>query len=151
MHWLNSFMDKLYAFWEKVRPGFQAVGRFLRSAGNIFYKIGYYLYWFRSIILAAPVAAAAFIIAQKNMDQLPQQVEITKIAIDTKAQDALFGFLALSVDTISRDLAVYGPLALTILCLAMMILSKRALYPFVIAVLTLCLPFVLYFFNVYPM
>lgn len=151
MHWLNSFMEKLYAFWAKVRPGFQAVGRVLRKVGHVFYKIGYYLYLFRSVILAAPVAAAAVIIASKNAERLPETVEVTKFAIDTQDPEALFGFLALSTDFISRDMAVMGPLMLTVLCLVMMIFSKRALYPFVIALFTLCLPFALHFFNVFPM
>lgn len=151
MHWLNSFMDKLYAFWAKVRPGFQAVGRVLRKIGNVFYKIGYYLYLFRSVILAAPVAAVAVMIASTNLERLPEKVEITKMAIDTKAQDAMFGFLVLSADTISREAAVFGPLMLTAVCLVMMIFSKRAMYPFLIALFTLCLPFALYYFNIYPM
>lgn len=150
MPWLNSFMNKLYAFWEKIRPAFAAIGRFFSKAGKVFYKIGSYLYLLRSLILAAPVAAVAFIIAMNNMERLPETLEVTKISYNPQAQDALFGFLELGVDTISRDMAVYGPLALTVACLVMMILSKRALYPFVIALLTLCLPFVLYFFQIYP-
>ncbi len=150
MHWLNSFVDKLRAFWAKVRPGFQAVGRFFRAVGKVFYKIGHYLYLMRSLILGAPVAAAAVILADRNMDQLPKMVEVTKMAINTKAQDALFGFLELTTTTISRDLAVYGPVMLTAVCLLMMIFSKRMMYPFLIALFTLCLPIALYFFSVFP-
>ncbi len=151
MHWLNSFMDKLYAFWEKVRPGFQAVGRFFRKLGNVLYKIGHYLYLMRSLILAAPVAAVAAMLAVTNLDRLPEEVEVTKMAINTNAQDALFGFLELTTATVSREAAVFGPVILTAVCLVMMIFSKRALYPFLIALFSLCLPIALYLFNVYPM
>lgn len=150
MQWFSSFVDKLRAFWEKVRPGFQVVGRIFRAIGKVFYKIGHYLYLMRSLILGAPVAAAAVILADRNMSELPKMVEVTKMAINTKSQDALFGFLELTTATISRDLAVYAPLMLTAVCILMMIFSKRMLYPFLIALFTLCLPLALYFFSVFP-
>lgn len=150
MHWLNSFMDKLYAFWEKVRPGFQAAGRFFRKLGKVFYKIGHYLYLMRSLILAAPVAAVTAVLAATNLERLPEEVEVTKMAINTKAQDALFGFLELTTATVSREAAVYGPVMLTAVCLVMMIFSKRTLYPFLIALFSLCLPIVLYYFTIFP-
>lgn len=150
MHWLNSFMDKLYAFWEKVRPGFQAVGRFFRKLGEGLHKIGQYLYLMRSLILGAPVAAAAVVLAARNMDRLPKSVEVTKMAINTKAQDALFGFLELTSTSITREAAVYGPVILTAVCLVMMIFSKRTLYPFLIALFSLCLPIALYYFTIFP-
>lgn len=150
MHWLNSFMDKLYAFWEKVRPGFQAAGRFFRKLGEGLHKIGQYLYLMRSLILGAPVAAAAVVLAARNMDRLPKSVEVTKMAINTKAQDALFGFLELTSTSITREAAVYGPVILTAVCLVMMIFSKRTLYPFLIALFSLCLPIALYYFTIFP-
>ena len=150
MHWLSSFIDKLKAFWEKVRPGFQAVGRFFRKLGKALGKIGHYLYLMRSLILGAPVAAAAVVLASRNMDRLPKSVEVTKIAINTKAPDALFGFLELSTAAITRDAAVYGPVILTAACLLMMIFSKRTLYPFLVALFSLCLPIALYYFTVFP-
>ena len=151
MHWLNSFVDKCKTFWGKVSPVLRAIGRVFRAVGKVFYKIGYYLYLMRSLILGAPVAAAAVLLANENMDRLPKAVEVTKMAINTKAQDALFGFLELTTDTISRDLAVYGPVFLTAVCLLMMIFSKRMMYPFLIALFTLLLPIALYYFNVFPM
>jgi cytochrome bd-type quinol oxidase subunit 2 len=85
-----------------------------------------------------------------NMRRLPETVEVTKMAINTKSEEALFGFLELSTTTISRGLAVNFPVILTAICLVMMLCSKRAMYPFVIAVFTLLLPIALYFFAVFP-
>lgn len=151
MQWLNNFMEKFYVFTEKVRPGFQAAGKFFRSLGSSLYTIGLYMYRMRSIILAAPLAAATAILAFLNMGRLPETVEITKIAINTKADDALFGFLALTPGQISRYTAVLGPVFITSACIVMMLCSKRTLFPFIIALFSLCLPMAIYFFNVYPM
>ncbi len=151
MQWLNTFMDKLYAFMGKVIPVFQWIGRFFAALGKGFYKIGLYIYWLRSLLLAPPVAAVALILAMNNMENLAETVEVTKIAYNPEAADALFGFLELGTTTITREAAVYGPAMLTAACLVMMIFSKRTLYPFLISIFTLCLPLVIWFFSVYPM
>ena len=150
MQWLNNFMDKLYAFWQKVRPGFAATGRVFKNIGKVFYYIGLWIYRLRSIFLSVPVALAALALATMNLRRLPETLEVTKIGINTQSEEALFGFLELTTTTISRALAVNFPVILTAICLVMMLCSKRALYPFVIAVFTLCLPLALYFFTVFP-
>ena len=151
MQWLNTFMDKYYAFVDKVRPVLAAIGSFLKVLGSSVYKIGVYMYRLRSILLAAPVAAVALILGMQNMQRLPESVEITKFAFNPEAENALFGFLELSTDVITRDMAVFGPAMITAVCLVMMMCSKRTLYPFIISVFSLCLPLVLYFFSTYPM
>lgn len=150
MQWLNTFMDKFYAFVEKVRPGFAAVGRFFRMLGDAFYRIGLYMYRLRSLILAAPVAGVALILATENQQRLAETVEVSKITYNPQAADALFGLLELSTTTITRDAAVWGPAMITAACLLMMICSKRTLYPFLISVFSLCLPVVIWFFSIYP-
>lgn len=151
MQWLNAFMDKYYAFVEKVRPAFSAVGAFLKTLGSSLYKIGVYMYRLRSILLAAPVAAAAAMLAMQNMERLPESVEITKLTFNPQAEHALLGFLELGTELITRDMAVFGPAVITAVCLVMMMCSKRTLYPFIISVFSLCLPLALYYFTVYPM
>ena len=151
MHWLQRFWDWLKAFWSSAIPVFKAIGRFFVVLGKSLYTIGVYLFRLRGIILAAPVAAATVIIASINMDRLPDTLDMTKISFNAEAENALFGFLEISSVTISRELAVLGPVVLTGVCLVMMLLSKRTLYPFLISLFTLCLPFALYFFHIYPM
>ena len=150
MQWLNTFMDKFYAFVEKIRPFFVFMGRFFRGVGEAFYKVGLYMYRLRSLILAAPVAGIAVILAMENRDRLAETVEVSTVKFNPQAADALFGFLEVGTATITRDLAVYGPAAITAACLLMMIFSKRTLYPFMISIFTLCLPVVIWFLSVFP-
>ena len=150
MQWLNTFMDKLYAFGQRLLPVFAAIGRFLYATGEAFYKIGLYMYRLRSLLLAAPVAAVALILAMDNQERLAETVEISTISFNPEAADALFGFLELGTTTITRDAAVYGPAMITAACLLMMICSKRTLYPFLISIFSLCLPLVIWFFSTYP-
>ena len=49
--------------------------------------------------------------------------------------------------SISREMAVYGPLALTGGCLLMMIFSRKVIYPWLISVFTLLLPLLLIALN----
>lgn len=151
MQWINTFMDKFYAFWDRVFPVLAGIGRFFKALGEIFFKIGLYIFRLRSLLLAAPVAAVALILAMDNQARLAETVEITKITYNPQAADALFGFLELSTTTITRDAAVYGPAMITAACLLMMMCSKRTLYPFMISVFSLCLPLVIWFFSIYPM
>ena len=92
MQWLNTFMDKFYAFIEKVRPVFGAIGSFFKALGRGFYKIGLYMYRLRSLLLAAPVAAVALILAMENKERLAETIEITKISYNPEAAPRnLFG------------------------------------------------------------
>lgn len=150
MQWLNTFMDSFYHFLDKVRPVFAAIGRFFKTLGDALYKVGLYMYRLRSLILAAPVAGVALILALESQDRLAETVEISEITFNPEASDALFGFLELGTTTITREAAVFGPLMITAACLLMMMCSKRTLYPFLISVFSLCLPLVIWFFSVYP-
>lgn len=150
MQWINTFMDKFYTFVARIRPFFMAIGRFFRALGEAFYKIGLYMYRLRSLILAAPVAGVAVILAMENQDRLAETVEVSTFRYNPEAVDALFGFLEIGTTTITRDAAVFGPAIVTGACLLMMIFSKRTLYPFLISVFSLCLPLVIWFLSVYP-
>lgn len=151
MEWLDRQMEKWNQFVERVRPGFEAVGGFFGRIGNGFATLWRYLFALRSVILAAPLAAAAAVLAVLNMNKLPETVEITAISIDPESADALFGFLVLETQYITREMAVMGPLVVTMACLLLMLCSKRTLYPFMIALFSLCLPLILQFFCTYPM
>ena len=51
---------------------------------------------------------------------------------------------------ISRDMAVLGPLGLTVACLLLMFCSRKAMYPWAISIFTLVLPLLLLISNLYP-
>ena len=97
-----------------------------------------WIYRLRGLILAAPVVYAAMKIADYNMTNLPEEVGINLQATGEFAQ------------TISREFAVYGPLALTAACLAMMLCSRKIMYPWAISVFTLIVPILLLISNQYP-
>jgi hypothetical protein len=52
--------------------------------------------------------------------------------------------------TITRDLAVMGPLGLTAACLLLMFCSRKAMYPWAISIFTLILPLLILITNLYP-
>ena len=97
-----------------------------------------WIYKLRSVLLAIPVAVGAVILAVRNMAQLPEQVGINLLADGTFEQ------------TVSRGVAVMGPLAVTALCLLLVFTSKRVLYPWLISLLTLALPLLLWVTNTFP-
>lgn len=83
----------------------------------------------RSVALAIPVAAIAVILAVRNMAGLPDEI--------------VLGF-GENLRTLSKSIAVLGPLALTALSLLMTFCSKRVVYPWIISLFTLVLPIVLH-------
>ncbi len=135
---------------EKLSPAVQKTGHGLKVAGKSMGIIAGYMYKLRSVILAAPVAAAAAVLAVTNMSRLPAVVEITRVTLDTQSQDSLFGCLVIGVDYISREVAVLLPLILTVGCLLLTLCSKRVFYPWIISVFTLILPLFLLLSNMYP-
>lgn len=151
MDFIHSFMEKLNNFWQKIAPVFRAIGAGFRSFGRGVGVVWGYIYKLRAIFLAIPVATVAAVQAVTNMARLPDMVEYTILRIDKEAENALFGSVVMSVEQISREIAVFGPLMLTVVCLLLLLCSKRTLYPWIISVFTLCVPVVIYYLNVYPM
>ena len=114
---------------------FKTVMAKINSVINI---IGVVLFRLRKLVLAAPVVYYALKLAAQNMEKLPQTVGLNLQSTGEYAA------------TISRELAVMGPLGLTAGCLLMMFCSRKALYPWAISVFTLVLPLLLLLSNVYP-
>lgn len=96
------------------------------------------IYRLRSIFLAIPVVWYALKLASYNGKHLPEDVGIY---LQSTGEFAL---------TISRELAVMGPLAVTAACLMLMLTSRKALYPWAVSVFTLILPVLLLVSNLYP-
>ena len=100
--------------------------------------IGLWLYRLRKFVLAAPVVYYALRLAAYNSKHLPELVGLGLQA------DGEFAF------TISRYLAVVGPLGLTAGCLVMMFCARKAMYSWAISIFTLALPLLLLLSNTYP-
>ena len=99
---------------------------------------GKWLYRLRKPVMAAPVVYYALKLASYNNQHLPEQVGINLQSTGEFAQ------------TLSRNVAVMGPFALTMACLVLMFCSRKAMYAWAISVFTLALPLLLLFSNLYP-
>lgn len=163
MKWMDRLIEKWYRFVDFVSPFNRGFSRVFRAIRRTFRNLWKYIFWFRSVILGAPLAVAAVVLAAQNMARLPDEVPYTKLLFysehkqkflpflfTSEAESVLFGFLAMIPDTISKAQAVFMPLTMTAVCIVLMILSKRMLYPFLIGLLTLVLPFVIYWFIEFP-
>lgn len=110
----------------------------LKAIGRVLGSIGKWIFRLRGFFMAIPVALAALALAAKNMARLPEEVGINLLATGE------YQFL------ISRGLAVMAPLVVTAVCLVMMWLSRRTIYPWVISIFSLVLPILIYITNVFP-
>jgi len=112
-----------------------------RSA-QVFKKIWYvitltgkWIYFLRSIFLAIPVAVLALGLAMRNMRLLPESVGINIL------QTGEYQWM------ITRNLAVFGPLVVTGVCLLLTLCSRKMLYPWLISIFTLALPLLIWVTN----
>ena len=151
MNWLDRVVARWDWFVGKISPVWDVICRIFGGVGHVLALIWKYIYMFRGILISVPVAIAAAVVASWGRKNLPEMVEITHVLVDKDADGALFGLFVMTTEQISRDVAIGVPLLLTAICLVFTILSKRTLYPWLISVLTLCLPIVMYLLNTYPM
>lgn len=104
------------------------VGAFMKSAFQ-------FIFCFRKAFLAIPVLIAAIIQAKHNMAELGTKVGIILESSGTYST------------IITRGQAVVYPFLLTCLCLVCMFCSRKAFYPWLIAVVTLAIPTVILVLN----
>ena len=100
--------------------------------------IGVWLFRLRKFVMAAPVVYYALKLADYNRANLPEEVGLNLQATGEFTR------------MISREMAVTGPLALTIACLFLMFCSRKATYAWAISIFTLALPILLLISNLYP-
>lgn len=135
---MEKLKEKFRAAWEKVAPVFRGIKKVIDAVVNFFKIVGSYLFSIRKPIMAVPVVLAALRLAQYNATNLPE-----KVGLDLQATGE-YAFV------ISRNAAVLGPLAVTALCLVLMFLSRRTVYPWVISIFTLVLPVLIFVTNAFP-
>ena len=135
-------LKELTAGWNQVQG---EVKESLESNGSVWSKIKRVvgilimcIYRLRSVFLAVPVVYYALKLAAYNGTHLPEKVGLNLLSNGEFAM------------TISRELAVMGPLAVTCACLVLMLTSRKALYPWAISIFTLILPILLLVSNLYP-
>lgn len=109
-----------------------------KSFKEVMKVIWMWTYRLRSVILSIPVAIGAILLAIYNRDHLPETVGINIQSSGVFAQ------------TVEKNVAVMGPLAVTAVCLLMVFCSRRVVYPWIISIFSLALPVLIYFTNVFP-
>lgn len=131
----REFKDKMKASWNetddfRTKSG-EATGKFVRVV-----RIAWsWIYRLRSVILGLPVAICAVVQAVQNMAELP---EIVGIGLQPSGEFALL---------LNRPVAALAPLAVTAVCLLMMLCSRKVFYPWLISVFSLLLPLVILYSN----
>jgi multidrug efflux pump subunit AcrB len=109
-----------------------------KTGAGTFKAVCKWIYRLRSVILAIPVAIGAIVLAIHNQANLPETVGINIQASGEYAE------------TVTRSVAVFGPLAVTAVCLLMVFCSKKVLYPWLISLFSLALPLLIYITNIFP-
>ena len=127
----QRFCVKLQPTIEKVKAIYAKVADKVVPAWN-------YVTKFKKLFLAAPVAAAAVLIAIYNLIKLPALVGI-----------GLQGNGEFSVEII-REIAVIAPLLVTAICLLLMFASKRTLTPWMVSLFSLLLQLMILITNTFP-
>lgn len=122
----------------KPQTGLDKVKTTVGKINRVINTTGLWLFRLRKFVMAAPVVYYALKLAAYNREHLPELVGINLQSTGEFAQ------------YISRNLAVMGPLALTIGCLILMFCSRKAMYSWAISVFTLALPLLLLISNAYP-
>ena len=105
---------------------------------NAFSSVWDMIFKLRSVILAFPVAVGAVALAVYNQINLPDYVGISFLASGEYAQ------------VVHKSIAVFGPVAVTAVCLLLMFCSRKVLYPWLISLFSLVLPLVILLTNLFP-
>ncbi len=134
----EEFRGKWNETYAKMQPGMEKSGAVCRKTGDILSLIGLWLWRLRKIFISIPVVWAAFYLARLNGSLLPEMVGI---GLQNSGEYIRY---------ISRSMAVNGPLAVTAVCLLLMFCSRKTLYPWLISVFSLVLPFLLLLTNIFP-
>lgn len=122
----------------RTQTGFGKVKAVVGKINSVINTIGVWLFRLRKFVMAAPVVYYALKLASYNRTHLPELVGINLQPTGEFAQ------------YISRNMAVMGPLALTLGCLILMFCSRKAMYSWAISIFTLTLPLLLLLSNAYP-
>ena len=128
---MSTFIQTTKDIWGKVSSGFKKIEEVIGVIFRCIFKL-------RKIFMAIPVVYLAVGIARTNMERLPEAVGLN---LQSTGEFAWM---------VTREYAVYGPLGITAFCLLLMFFSRKTVFPWVISIFTLVLPYLIYFINIYP-
>lgn len=138
MSFFEKIKEKWNAFSEKTKPARKKVRKAWRKTSRFCKTLWAYIYKLRAVILSVPVAIGAIWLACMNLSKLPDRVGINLLP------NGDFSMM------VAKGVAVFGPLAITAVCLLLVLCSRRTLYPWLISVFSLALPFLILITNVFP-
>lgn len=127
---MSTFVQKTKDIWGKVSQVFSKIEEVVGVILRCIFKL-------RKIFMAIPVVYLAVCIAMDNMERLPEAVGLN---LQSTGEFALM---------VTRDYAVYGPLGVTAFCLILMLFSRKTLFPWIISIFSLVLPYLIWFTNIY--
>lgn len=127
---MSAFIQKIKDTWGKVSPVLDKIEEVITVICQCVFKV-------RKLFMAIPVVYLAIRIASANMERLPEAVGLN---LQSTGEFALM---------VTREYAVYGPLGVTAFCLLLMFFSRKTLYPWVISIFSLVLPYFIYLTNLY--
>lgn len=138
MKQIEQLTAKWQAFREKARPWIEKADKGYRKAKHIWKKAWPWIWQARKILLAVPIVYLMLYFARLNWNVLPEMVGLH---LQTTGEYARY---------ITRELAVYGPMGVTGGCLAMMFLSRKTVYPWMICMFSMLLPLLILITNIFP-
>ena len=127
---MSTFVENFKEIWGKVYQAYKKVEEVISIIYRCIFKL-------RKVFMALPVVYLAIRIAAANLQRLPEAVGIN---MQSNGEFALM---------VTRNYAVYGPLGITGFCLLLMFFSRKPVYPWVISIFSLVLPYLLYVTNLY--
>ena len=138
MKQIEQLTAKMQELRDKVRPWLEKADKGYRKAKEIWQKAWPWIWAGRKILLAIPVVYLMLYFARLNWNVLPDSVGLN---LQVTGEYASY---------ISKEMAVYGPLGITGGCLAMMFLSRKTLYPWMICMFSMLLPVLVLITNIFP-
>lgn len=128
MNGTTGFIDKWKPIFSKIYTVYKKVEEVITIIIRVIIKL-------RKFFMAAPVVYYAVRLAMINMDRLP---EIVGFNIQSNGEFAAM---------VSRNYAVFGPLGVTAFCLVLMFCSRKTVFPWIISIFSLVLPYLIYYTN----
>ena len=138
MKQLEQFTAKFSELRQKAQPGLGTAIIGYQKAKKIGKKAWPWIWAGRKILLSIPVLWLMLYFARLNWNVLP---ELVGLNLQTTGEYAQY---------ISKELAVYGPMGVTGGCLAMMFLSRKTVYPWMICMFSMLLPLLILITNIFP-
>lgn len=138
MKQLEQLSAKADELREKAKPVIEKADQGYRKAKEVWTAAWPWIWRFRKVLFAIPVVYLALYFARLNWNVLPDLVGLN---LQTNGEYGRY---------MSKELAVWGPLGVTGGCLAMMFLSRKTVYPWMICMFSMLLPLLILVSNIFP-